>query len=122
MSPVGRKKMSTKTKGRLLKGPGTTVGVRCHEPLLAMLDAYRRDEPDLPTRATALRRLAIIALKASKERWGTVGDEAGATLGTPKQKPELGRPSSGIICASTIAPTPITPADCRSAGGGCACR
>jgi hypothetical protein len=68
MSPIGRKKMSTKTQGRLLKGPGTTVGVRCHEPLLAMLDAYRRDEPDLPTRATALRRLAIIALKALKER------------------------------------------------------
>jgi hypothetical protein len=77
MNPLGRRKISVKTQGGLLKGPVTTIWVRCHEPLLAMLDAYRRDEPDLPTRATALRRLAIIALKASKERWGTVGDEAG---------------------------------------------
>lgn len=68
MSPTGRKVMSAKTQARLAKGPGTTIGVRCHEPLLAMLDAYRRNEPDLPTRASALRRLAIIALKASKER------------------------------------------------------
>jgi hypothetical protein len=40
-----------------------TIGVRCHGPLLAMLDDYRRSEPDLPTRASALRRLAIIGLK-----------------------------------------------------------
>jgi hypothetical protein len=57
-----------KTQYGLLKGPVTTIWVRCHEPLLAMLDAYRQDEPDLPTRATALRRLAIIALKALKQR------------------------------------------------------
>jgi hypothetical protein len=31
-----------------------------------MIDAYRRDEPDLPTRASAIRRLAIIGLKAIK--------------------------------------------------------
>jgi hypothetical protein len=43
-----------------------TVGVRCHGPLLAMLDAYRRGEPDVPTRASALRRLAIIALKGKR--------------------------------------------------------
>jgi hypothetical protein len=67
MNAIGRKKMSTKTRGRRAKGPGTTIGVRCHEPLLAMLDAYRRNEPDLLTRASALRRLATIALKASKE-------------------------------------------------------
>jgi hypothetical protein len=41
-----------------------TVGVRCHEPLLAMVDKYRRREPDIPTRASALRRLAIAALKS----------------------------------------------------------
>jgi hypothetical protein len=41
-----------------------TVFVRCHEPLLSMLDTYRRSEPDVRTRAAALRRLAIIALKS----------------------------------------------------------
>jgi hypothetical protein len=51
---------------RTTNGHGTTVGVRCHDPLLKMLDDYRRDEPDLPTRASALRRLAIIGLDALK--------------------------------------------------------
>jgi hypothetical protein len=50
----------------MTNGHGTTVGVRCHDPLLKMLDDYRRDEPDLPTRASALRRLAIIGLDALK--------------------------------------------------------
>jgi hypothetical protein len=31
-----------------------------------MLDDYRRKEPDLPTRASALRRLAIIGLDVLK--------------------------------------------------------
>jgi hypothetical protein len=31
-----------------------------------MIDVYRRDEPDLPTRASAIRRLAIVGLKAIK--------------------------------------------------------
>ena len=44
----------------------SNVGVRRHDPLLKMLDDYRRDEPDLPTRASALRRLAIIGLDALK--------------------------------------------------------
>jgi hypothetical protein len=56
----------TTTKSRKAK-KSVTVGVRCHEPLLAMLDEYRRDEPDIPTRASALRRLALVALR-SKHR------------------------------------------------------
>ena len=50
------------TKKREAK-KSVTVGVRCHRPLLAMLDDYRRSEPDIPTRASALRRLAIIGLR-----------------------------------------------------------
>jgi len=52
----------TTTKKREAK-TSVTVGVRCHGPLLAMLDDYRRSEPDIPTRASALRRLAIIGLR-----------------------------------------------------------
>jgi hypothetical protein len=40
-----------------------TVFVR-YEPLLAMLDRYRRSDSAVPTRAAALRRLAVIALKS----------------------------------------------------------
>jgi hypothetical protein len=58
-------KMATK-KHYPIWTPSTTVGVRCHPNLLVMIDAYRRDEPDLPTRASAIRRLAIIGLKATK--------------------------------------------------------
>ena len=68
LKAMRRERMPTKKRGRPAKGPGTTIFVRCHDPLLAMLDAYRRNEPDLPTRASALRRLAIIALKTSKSR------------------------------------------------------
>jgi hypothetical protein len=48
---------------QVAKKMSVTVGVRCHSPLLALLDKYRRSEPDIPTRAAALRRLAIAALK-----------------------------------------------------------
>jgi len=57
---------SPKSQSQAGNGNGTTIGVRCHEPLLKMVDDYRRKEPDLPTRASALRRLAIIGLDALK--------------------------------------------------------
>jgi hypothetical protein len=57
---------SPRDQSQVANGHGTTVGVRCHDPLLKMLDDYRRNEPDLPTRASALRRLAIIGLDAVK--------------------------------------------------------
>jgi hypothetical protein len=65
------KKLPTKKRGAVTHS--TTVGVRCHDNLLEMIDEYRRNEPDLPTRASALRRLAIMALKAmkSERRRGT---------------------------------------------------
>jgi hypothetical protein len=59
---------SPKSPSQAVNGNGTTIGVRCHEPLLKMVDDYRRNEPDLPTRASALRRLAIIGLDTLKRR------------------------------------------------------
>jgi len=58
------KKLPTKKRGAVTHS--TTVGVRCHDNLIEVIDEYRRNEPDLPTRASALRRLAIMALKAMK--------------------------------------------------------
>jgi len=58
----GEKRTTHKKRGKT----SVTVGVRCPEPLLLMLDHYRCDEPDIPTRASALRRLAILALKNRK--------------------------------------------------------
>jgi hypothetical protein len=57
---IGRKQI------RSVKDHGITVGVRCPQPLLSMIDEYRRSEPDLPPRASALRRLALLGLKVRK--------------------------------------------------------
>jgi hypothetical protein len=57
---INRGKTATKKREAKMS---VTIGVRCHRPLLAMLDEYRRGEPDIPTRASALRRLAIMALR-----------------------------------------------------------
>jgi hypothetical protein len=61
--PLWALKMATKKRYPVWT-PSTTVGVRCHPNLLTMIDAFRKDEPDLPTRASAIRRLAIIGLRA----------------------------------------------------------
>jgi metal-responsive CopG/Arc/MetJ family transcriptional regulator len=39
-----------------------TIGVRVHSDFIAELDTFRRSEPDLPSRAEGLRRLAREAL------------------------------------------------------------
>lgn len=58
------KRLAKKKRGRPATGRGTTVGVRCQDSLLLEIDSWRRNEPDLPTRATAIRRLAELGLKA----------------------------------------------------------
>lgn len=45
------------------KQAGTFVGTRIQPELLKQLDAWRREQPDLPTRPEALRRLAEEALR-----------------------------------------------------------
>jgi len=57
-------RLAKKTRGRPATGRGTTVGVRCQDAMLADIDDWRRKQPDLPTRATAIRRLAELGLKA----------------------------------------------------------
>jgi hypothetical protein len=42
--------------------PGTFVGTRIQPDLLAQIDAWRRAQPDLPSRPEALRRLAVRGL------------------------------------------------------------
>jgi hypothetical protein len=45
-----------------------TVYVRCSPTMVEALDAWRRTEADLPTRAEALRRIAARALKIKEEK------------------------------------------------------
>jgi metal-responsive CopG/Arc/MetJ family transcriptional regulator len=49
-----------------------TIGVRVHTDFIVELDTFRRSEPDLPSRAEGLRRLAKEALsgRAAREESG----------------------------------------------------
>ena len=55
--------------GRMPKDEKMTepVLVRLKPSMAQLLDAWRRDQVDLPTRAEAIRRLAAMALKTLKE-------------------------------------------------------
>jgi hypothetical protein len=44
------------------------VSTRIQPDLLAEIDAWRREQPDLPSRPEALRRLAAKGLR-NKEKW-----------------------------------------------------
>jgi metal-responsive CopG/Arc/MetJ family transcriptional regulator len=63
-----QEKMLAKKRGRPATGRGMTIGVRCHDDLLDKIDEFRRGEPDLPTRAEAIRRLTSIGLASRKPR------------------------------------------------------
>jgi hypothetical protein len=65
---ISREKRQAKKKGRPATGRGVTIGVRCHVDLLASIDAWRRNESDLPTRATAIRRLTQLGLANAQPR------------------------------------------------------
>jgi len=47
----------TKTRNKRPKQTGLLVGTRLQPELLSRLDDWRRDQPDLPTRPEAIRRL-----------------------------------------------------------------
>jgi hypothetical protein len=55
--------LAKKGRGRPATGRGTTIGVRCHDEMLAAIDEWRRRQPDQPTRATAIRSLAAATLQ-----------------------------------------------------------
>jgi hypothetical protein len=48
---------NTKTRKPRPKQTGLLVGTRLQPELLAQLDAWRRLQPDLPTRPEAIRRI-----------------------------------------------------------------
>jgi hypothetical protein len=60
-----QEKRLAKKRGRPATGRGVTVGVRCHNDLLKAIDGWRQREPDLPTRATAIRRLTELGLASA---------------------------------------------------------
>jgi hypothetical protein len=60
------KKVTKKTRGRPATGHGTQVGERWSEDALKRIDDWRREQPDLPNRPEAIRRLVELGLKAKK--------------------------------------------------------
>ncbi len=57
-----QEKRLAKKRGRPATGRGITVGVRCQDEIPQEIDEWRRRQSDIPTRATAIRRLAEMAL------------------------------------------------------------
>jgi hypothetical protein len=61
--------MAKKTKKRRgpprTTGPGTLVGLRCHQPFLDAVDGWRARQDDKPTRPAAVVRLAELGLTVS---------------------------------------------------------
>jgi hypothetical protein len=59
-----------KKLGRPATGVGLLIGLRWHEPDLALIDAWRRKQDGLPSRAEAIRRLVELGLasKGSKAK------------------------------------------------------
>jgi hypothetical protein len=56
-----------KSRGRPKStGTGTQIGMRWQEPELKAIDDWRRKQPDLPSRAEAIRRLTELGLKVAK--------------------------------------------------------
>lgn len=47
---------------------GTLVGTRFQPALLAAIDEWRKEQPDLPTRPEAVRRLVEVGLRQAEER------------------------------------------------------
>lgn len=56
-------RVNTNTRKARPKQTGVMVGARLQPELLERLDEWRREQPDLPTRPEALRRLAEEALR-----------------------------------------------------------
>jgi hypothetical protein len=44
------------------------IGLRWHEPDLTAIDEWRRKQPDMPSRADAIRRLVKLGLVAPKRK------------------------------------------------------
>jgi hypothetical protein len=53
---------NTNLRKKRSEQPGTFIGTRVQPDLLDRIDAWRREQPDLPSRPEALRRLAAKGL------------------------------------------------------------
>jgi hypothetical protein len=54
---------NTKTRRKRPEQTGLLVGTRLQPELLSRLDEWRRDQPDLPTRPEAIRRIIEEAVR-----------------------------------------------------------
>lgn len=46
----------------------TTFQMRVHPAFIELIDEWRRDQPDLPSRAEAIRRLTLHSIQIQKEK------------------------------------------------------
>jgi hypothetical protein len=82
--------MLAKKRGRPATGHGQTIGVRCHDDLLASVDAWAAKEDDEPTRPEAIRRLVELGLQAPKPKGREVGGSSERLLRRQRAAVELG--------------------------------
>jgi hypothetical protein len=62
---------TTKKRGRpKTTGAGTQIGMRWQAATLEAIDEWRRQQPDLPSRSEAIRRLVEQALKGKRKGRG----------------------------------------------------
>jgi hypothetical protein len=60
------KKDTKKSRGRPATGIGIQIGTRWPPEIVRLVDEWRREEPDLPGRPEAIRRLVELGLKVKK--------------------------------------------------------
>jgi hypothetical protein len=60
---LSKTKMQGRRGPKPTTGKGQLIGLRVHAELLKLIDAYRRTQPDLPSRPEAIRRIIQECLK-----------------------------------------------------------
>jgi hypothetical protein len=58
---------TSKKIGRPATGIGLLIGLRWQPPQVEAIDNWRREEPDLPSRPEAIRRLVELGLQAKRK-------------------------------------------------------
>ena len=76
------KKVARRHRGRpATTGKGQLIGLRCHKPFLAAVDAWRAKQKIGLTRPAAIIRLAEIGLKAKGRERKDANDSDGTSFG-----------------------------------------
>ncbi|MGD9882862.1 MAG: hypothetical protein AB7U95_22375 [Reyranella sp.] len=65
-APNGREELGVFRKGGRAGPASIHIGLRLREAAVAVIDAWRRQQPDLPTRQEAIRRLVELGLAKGK--------------------------------------------------------